>query len=130
MITHSPTTLADAAVARPAAAALALLGATAAVPLGLAQLDLGGLVDVFSISADLPRGITVATAVGGCLTLATIVIALAGALLAAIGSPRARPVLRATAIAGFATALMLWLPHALALWASSELLGRAPDPRR
>lgn len=107
-----------------AAGALAALGAVTAVPLALAQLDFAGVVDVFSIETDTPRGLLVLAAVGGCLTLVTIAAALAGAVLALAGSSLARPFLWATAIAGFASSLMLWLPHGVALAAAASLLPR------
>lgn len=113
------------------AAALATLGGLAAIPLVLAQLDFAGLIDVFGITPDVPRGVRVLAAVGGCLTLLNVACALLGAALAVTGSRPARPVLFATAVAGFATALMLWLPYAITLAAAASLLpGPGTTPGR
>lgn len=99
----------------PIAAALAALGATAGIPLAIAQLDFAGIVDVFRIDADLPHAVTVLAGIGGFTTLCVVAATLAGAVLAALRSPAARPWLLACALAGFVTALMPWAPSALAI---------------
>src|SRR5262245_25910613 len=92
------------------AAALAALGAATAIPLPLAQLDFAGVVDVVGIDhGDTPDALLVAASVGGVLTAGVVLLALAGAVLAAVGAPAARGVLLTAALAGLVTATPLWL---------------------
>lgn len=110
------------------ATALAAAGAVSGIPLVLAQLDFAGVVDVFGITTGAPAGLLVVAGVGGVLTLGVIALALGGAALAAAGRPAARFVLAAAAVAGFATALLPWLPSAVALGAAAWLLeGTTPS---
>ncbi|MFN8224741.1 MAG: hypothetical protein U0R50_16020 [Gaiellales bacterium] len=111
---------------RLVAGVLAALGALAGIPLVLAQLDFAGVVDVFSIEhGDVAHGLIVLATIAAAATGTIVAAGLAGAALCLAGSAYARPVLTAVAIAGFATALMLWLPIALTLGAAVHLLGRA-----
>ena len=113
---------------RLAAAGLAALGATSAVPIPLAQLDFAGLLDVFGIDdGDTPHAVLVVVAVAGFLTVGVLALAYAGVVLTLIGSPSARPVLIAAAVAGLVTAMPLWLPAGIVLGAASLLLPRNPS---
>jgi hypothetical protein len=110
-----------------AAAALATLAIAAAIPIPVAQLDFAGIVDVFHIDAgDTPHGVRVLAAVGGLLTIGVMGVALGGVALALLGSPAARIVLGAAALAGLLTAPPLWLPTGVVLSAAAMLLGGAP----
>jgi hypothetical protein len=113
-----------------AAAAIAAVAAAAAIPIPLAQLDFAGLIDVFDIDAgDTPRGVLLLAAVGGVTTAGVIAVALAGAALALAAAPAGRIVLAAAAVAGFVTALPLWLPIGVLLGAAAVLApssGRNP----
>jgi hypothetical protein len=111
------------------AAALGVLGASSSLPLALAQLDLAGIVDVFGIATDAPKGVLVIAGVGGALTLAVVALGLVGAALAAARRPGARLVLAAAAVGGFVTALALWLPAAAAFGAAAWLLEEPPPTR-
>src|SRR3954464_10884365 len=96
---------------RIAAAALATLGAVAAIPIPLAQLDFAGLINTFNIdSGDSPRPLLVVAGVGGFLTIAVLAVAFGGAGLALAGAPTARPLLLVAALAGLVTAMPLWIP--------------------
>lgn len=109
------------------AALLAVLGAASGVPLALAQLDFAGVIDVFGIDAgDVRPGLLAVAAIGGVLTCCVVAVALVGAALCLSGSAAARTVLVAAAVAGFATALMLWLPAALSILAAAYLLDGVP----
>ena len=109
---------------RLAAAALAAFGAASAIPIPLAQLDFAGLMNVFDIdSGDSPRALHVIMGVGGVLTAAVVLIAFAGAVLAAIGSPSARAMLLTAALAGVVTAMPLWLPAGVVIGAAALLVG-------
>lgn len=113
---------------RLVAGTLAILGALAGIPLALAQLDFAGVVDAFEIDhGEAPAGVLVLAAIGGTITVVVVALGLAGAALCFVGSPGARPLLIVAAVAGFASALMLWLPAALALGAAVHLLGRAEE---
>jgi hypothetical protein len=113
---------------RLAAASLAALGAASGLPFGLAQLDYAGIVNVFQVDAgDSPHAVIVLAGIGGVLTLCVIATALVGAALCLAGSTAARPLLVAAAIAGFASALMFWLPSGIAIGAAAALAG--PDER-
>jgi hypothetical protein len=108
---------------RIAAAALAALGAASAIPIPLAQLDFAGLINVFNIDAgDSPQALHLIAGVGGALTLAVLALALCGSLLAATGSPSARAVLIAAALAGLVTAMPLWIPAGVLIGAAALLL--------
>ncbi len=107
-----------------AAGGLAILGALGGIPLGLAQLDFAGLIDVFSIDADGSAALHAIAGIAGCLTLLNVGVAFSGAVLAFVGARHARVVLIACALTGFATALMLWLPNAIALAGAAALLTR------
>jgi hypothetical protein len=107
---------------RVAAAALAVIGAASGLPLALAQLDYAGVIGAFGIDAgDTARAVVVLAGVGGVLTLVVVLAALAGAVLCVAGAPAAHPLLIAAAIAGFATALLFWLPSAITIGAAAVL---------
>jgi hypothetical protein len=107
---------------RIAAAAPAALGVAIAIPIPLAQLDFAGVVNVFNIqSGGSPRALVVIAAAGGVLTFAVLVTALAGAVLAATGARPARALLLTAAVAGFVTALPIWLPAGVLLGAAALL---------
>lgn len=107
---------------RIAAATIAGVGAAVAIPIPLAQLDFAGLLDVFDIeSGGSPRALVVLAAVGGVLTCAVLATALVGAALAATGARRARAVLLTAAIAGFVTAMPIWLPAGIVIGAAALL---------
>jgi hypothetical protein len=115
---------------RLAPAALAALGASSAIPIPLAQLDFAGLVNVFRIDAgDSPHALLVIAGVGGVLTLAVLALAFVGAVLALTGSPAAREVLIAAALAGLVTAMPLWLPAGVVLGAAALMLREDPEAR-
>jgi hypothetical protein len=120
---------------RIAAAALAALGAAAAIPIPLAQLDFAGVINVFNIeSGGSPRALVVIAAAGGVLTFVVLATALAGAVLAARGARPARAVLLTAAVAGFVTALPIWLPAGVVIGAAALLAehsgtSQVPDPR-
>jgi len=120
---------------RIAAAALAALGAAVAIPIPLAQLDFAGVINVFNIeSGGSPRALVVIAAAGGVLTFVVLATALAGAVLAATGARPARAVLLTAAVAGFVTALPIWLPAGVVIGAAALLTehsgtSRVPDPR-
>lgn len=120
---------------RIAAAALAALGVAVAAPIPLAQLDFAGVINVFNIeSGGSPRALVVLAAVGGVLTFAVLTTALVGAVLAARGARPARAVLLAAAVAGFVTALPIWLPAGVVIGAAALLTERpgtsqSPDRR-
>lgn len=129
MLTDTPSPSLTPPARTAVAVALALLAFLAGIPLVLAQLDFAGVLDVFAIETDSPHAVLVLAAVGGSLTLADLLVALAAALLALNGSPLARPLLLAAAVAGFATALMLWLPCAVVLVAAAATLPSDRPPR-
>lgn len=120
---------------RIAAAALAALGAAVAIPIPLAQLDFAGVINVFNIeSGGSPRALVVIAAAGGVLTFVVLATALAGAVLAATGARPARAVLLTAAVAGFVTALPIWLPAGVVIGAAALLTehsgtSQVPDPR-
>lgn len=120
---------------RIAAAALAALGAAVAIPIPLAQLDFAGVINVFNIgSGGSPRALVVIAAAGGVLTFVVLATALAGAVLAATGARPARAVLLTAAVAGFVTALPIWLPAGVVIGAAALLTEHSgtrqvPDPR-
>jgi len=119
-------------VNRIAAAALAALGAAVAIPIPLAQLDFAGVINVFNIeSGGSPRALVVIAAAGGVLTFVVLATALAGAVLAATGARPARAVLLTAAVAGFVTALPIWLPAGVVIGAAALLTehsGTSPVP--
>jgi hypothetical protein len=105
---------------RIAAAALATLGATSAIPIPLAQLDFAGLINTFNIdSGDLPRSLLIIAAAAGALAIAVLALACAGAALALVGASAARTVLIAAALAGLVTAMPLWIPAGVLLTAAA-----------
>jgi hypothetical protein len=109
---------------RIAAAALATLGATSAIPIPLAQLDFAGLINTFNIdSGDSPRALLIIAAAGGMLTIAVLALACAGAALALVGASAARTVLIAAALAGLVTAMPLWIPAGVLITAAALVLG-------
>jgi hypothetical protein len=113
---------------RIAAAVLAALGAVSAVPIPLAQLDFAGLINAFNIDrGDSPPALLVIAGVGGILTITVLAFAFVGAALALTGSPAARNVLIAAALAGFVTAMPLWIPAGVVIGAAAVLLGRSND---
>jgi hypothetical protein len=113
---------------RIAAAALAAFGAASAIPIPLAQLDFAGLFNAFNIdSGDSPRALLVIASVGGILTLAVLGLAFVGAGLALSGAPAARNVLIAAALAGFVTAMPLWIPAGVVIRAAAILLGQSSN---
>jgi len=110
------------------AAALAVFGAASAIPIPLAQLDFAGLINAFNIdSGDSPQVLLVMAGVGGLLTIAVLALAFAAAGLALTGAPIARPLLITAALAGFVTAMPLWMPAGVVLGAAAVLIGRASD---
>ena len=113
---------------RLAAAALTALGAASAIPIPLAQLDFAGLFNAFNIdSGDSPGALLVIAGVGGILTIAVVALAFAGAILAFTGSPRARNILIAAALAGLVTAMPLWVPAGVLIGAAALILGRSRE---
>ena len=115
---------------RLAAAALAALGAASAIPIPLAQLDFAGLFNAFNIdSGDSPQALLVIAGVGGILTIAVLGLAFVGVGLALTGAPAARNLLIATALAGFVTAVPLWVPAGAVIGAAAILLGQSVDRR-
>jgi hypothetical protein len=115
---------------RLAAAALAALGAASAMPIPLAQLDFAGLFNAFNIdSGDSPQALLVIAGVGGILTIAVLGLAFVGVGLALTGAPAARNVLIAAALAGFVTAMPLWVPAGAVIGAAAILLGQSVDRR-
>jgi hypothetical protein len=111
---------------RIAAAALAAVGAASAIPIPLAQLDFAGLFNAFNIDAgDSPAGLQVMAGVGGVLTIGVLVLAFAGAALALTDPLRARTILIAAALAGFVTALPLWMPAGVVIGAAAVILGQS-----
>ena len=115
---------------RLAAAALAALGAASAIPIPLAQLDFAGLFNAFNIeSGDSPQALLVIAGVGGILTIAVLGLAFVGVGLALSGAPAARSVLIAAALAGFVTAMPLWVPAGVVIGAAAILLGQSVDRR-
>ncbi len=109
---------------RSAAAALAALGTTSAIPIPLAQLDFAGITNVFDIdSGDSPRALHIVVGIGAVLTIAVLVLAFVGAALAAAGHRAARTVLVAAALAGIVTAMPLWVPAGIVIGAAALLLG-------
>ena len=115
---------------RLAAAALAALGAASAIPIPLAQLDFAGLFNAFNIdSGDSPQALLVIAGVGGILTIAVLGFAFVGVGLALTGAPAARNVLIAAALAGFVTAMPLWVPAGVVIGAAAILLGQSVDRR-
>jgi hypothetical protein len=111
---------------RIAASALAALGAASAIPIPLAQLDFAGLFNAFDIdSGDSPRALLVIAGVGGMLTIAVLVLAFAGAVLAFTGAPSARNILFAAALAGLVTAMPLWIPAGVVIGTSALILGHS-----
>lgn len=115
---------------RLAAATLAALGAASAIPIPLAQLDFAGLFNAFNIeSGDSPQALLVIAGVGGILTIAVLGLAFVGVGLALTGAPAARSVLIAAALAGFVTAMPLWVPAGVVIGAAAILLGQSVDRR-
>src|SRR5437763_15702554 len=113
---------------RLAAAALAALGAASAIPMPLAQLDFAGLFNAFNIdSGDSPQALLVIAGVGGILTIAVLGLAFVGVGLALTGAPAARNVLIAAALAGFVTAMPLWVPAGVVIGAAAILLGQSSN---
>lgn len=109
---------------RLAAAVMATLGATSAIPIPLAQLDFAGFWNVFDIdSGDSPEALLVIAGIGGALTICVIALAVAGALLAVLGHPAARTCLVVAALAGLLTAMPLWIPAGIVIGAAAILLG-------
>ena len=92
--------------------------------------NFAGLFNAFSIdSGDSPRALLVIAGVGGILTIAVIGLALAGAVLAFAGAPSARNILIAAALAGFVTAMPLWVPAGVVIGAAALILGQSTDRR-
>jgi len=115
---------------RLAAAALAAVGAASAMPIPLAQLDFAGLFNAFNIDGgDSPQALLVIAGVGGILTIAVLGFAFVGVGLALTGAPAARNVLIAAALAGFVTAMPLWVPAGVVIGAAAILLGQSVDRR-
>ena len=113
---------------RVAAAALAALGAAAAIPIPLAQLDFAGLFNAFNIdSGDSPRALLVIAGIGGTLTIAVVALAFAGAALALTGAPIARSILITAALAGLVTAMPLWIPAGVVIGAAALILDQAAN---
>ena len=114
---------------RIAAAGLAALGAASAIPIPLAQLDFAGVINVFDIHAgDSPHALLVIAGIGGGLTFFVLALAFLGAGLALAGSPAARGVLIAAALAGLVTAMPLWIPPGVVIGAAALLLTQGSEP--
>jgi hypothetical protein len=113
---------------RIAAAALAAFGAASAMPLGLAQLDFAGIVNFVGIDeGDTPSGVLVLAGVGGFLTIGFTLLAFIGAALALSGSRWAPELLAVAAIGGLVSALIFWIPAAIAIGAAAVICHRAAD---
>jgi hypothetical protein len=117
------------------AAALAALGVVSAAPIPLAGLDFAGFIDIFHIDgADSPRGVVALVAAAAILTVAILILACVGIVLAAIGSRAARPVLLVAAVGGVVTAVVAWLPAGVLLGLAAYLADRQvpiePSPAR
>ena len=107
------------------AGGLAALGAVSAIPIPIAQLDFHGLINTFQIdSGGSPHALHVIVGVAGLLTIGVLVLALVGMVLALTGSPAARPVLIAAAVAGLVTALPGWVPAGIVLGSAALVIGR------
>jgi hypothetical protein len=115
---------------RIGAAALAAFGAASAIPIPLAQLDFAGLFNIFNIdSGDSPRALLIMVGIGGFATVAVLALAFAGAGLALAGSPTARALLIAAALAGLVTALPFWIPAGVVIGAAAIVLGQPSSGR-
>jgi hypothetical protein len=113
---------------RIAAGALAALGGASAIPIPLAQLDFAGLFNAFNIdSGDSPPALRVIAGAAGILTIAVVALAFAGAVLAFTDAPSARNILVSAALAGFVTAMPLWLPAGVVIGAAALILGQSSD---
>jgi len=100
------------------------------MPIPLAQLDFAGLFNAFNIDGgDSPQALLVIAGVGGILTIAVLGFAFVGVGLALTGAPAARNVLIAAALAGFVTAMPLWVPAGVVIGAAAILLGQSVDRR-
>jgi hypothetical protein len=110
---------------RLAAAALAALGAAAAIPVALAQLDFAGVVDALDVDAgDTPEALVVLAGVSGVVTLGVVCLALAGAALVLADAAGATTVLGVAAVAGFVSATIFWIPPGVCLGAAVAMLDR------
>ena len=110
---------------RLAAAGLAALGTASAIPIPIAQLDFAGYLNAFNIDdGDTPHAVLVIVAVAGFLTIGVLALACVGVVLTLTGSPAARPVLIAAALAGLVTAMPGWIPVGILLAAAAMMLGR------
>jgi hypothetical protein len=108
-------------------AALATIGIVAAIPIPLAGLDFAGVLDIFRISpGDTPGAVLAIVAVAAILTVGVLVLAAAGVAMTLAGSPRARVLLIAAAIAGIVTAMPAWLPTAALLGVAAFLVTEDP----
>jgi hypothetical protein len=108
-------------------AALATIGIVAAVPIPLAGLDFAGVLDIFRIShGDTPRALLAVVTVAAVLTVGVLLLAAAGVAMTLAGSPRARVLLTAAAIAGIVTAMPAWLPTAVLLGVAAYLVNEDP----
>lgn len=97
-----------------AAAALGFAGAVLAIPIALAKLDFGQLVNVFNIdSSDSPSALVVLAAISGIATLGVAVAAIVGAILALVAPRTAGRVLAGAALSGIVTAQIFWAPGTL-----------------
>jgi hypothetical protein len=105
------------------AVALAALAAAGAVPIALAQLDFAGVFNAFNIDAgDSPTGLRVLAGVSGVGTIAVIMLAFAGVGLILAEAPAGRKALAVSAVAGFVTATIFWIPAGIMIGAAAMLL--------
>ena len=108
------------------AAALAAFVAANALLLALAQLDFAGVLNVLNIDGnDSATALRLFAGASGVGSIGVAVGAATGAVQAATGASSARGILEVTAIAGFATATILWFPSAAMLGAALALLPRS-----
>ncbi len=115
---------------RLAAAALAALGAASAMPIPLAQTRFRRPLQRIQhrqrrLTAGAPRD----RRRRRILTIAVLGLAFVGVGLALTGAPAARNVLIAAALAGFVTAMPLWVPAGVVIGAAAILLGQSVDRR-
>ena len=74
-----------------------------------------------------PAALLVLAGVGGILTVAVLGLAFVGAGLALTCAPAARILLIVAALAGFVTAMPLWIPAGVVIGAAAILLGQSGE---
>jgi hypothetical protein len=114
---------------RLAAAAIAAFAVVSAIPIPLVGLDFAGFINVFHIDGgDIPQGVLTIVAGAAILTIAVLLLACVGIVLALTGSRAARPVLLVAAAAGIVTAVAAWLPAGVLLGVAAHLVDKqAPE---